>query len=98
MTPSFIGRWVEMLPGVRASICLASLPTAATALGPPLRSWRMATTDASLGTMPRPRTKMRVVAVPRSMDRSLEDVPRNFLNIGGARPARGAGYGGLAGE
>src|SRR5690606_23171803 len=97
-TPSFIGRWVVRWPGVRPSICLASLPTAATALGPPLRSWRMATTDGSLSTMPWPRTKMRVLAVPRSMDRSLENMPRNFLNIGGARPSGGGGNGGIPGE
>ena len=35
ITPSFIGRTVAILPGVRPSIFLASLPTAATARGPP---------------------------------------------------------------
>ena len=34
MTPSFIGRIATMLPGVRPSISLASLPTARTFLGP----------------------------------------------------------------
>src|SRR5690606_35832127 len=78
-----------MFPGVRPSIILASLPTAATAFCPPLRSWRTATTDGSFRTMPCPRTKIRVLAVPRSMDRSLENMPRNFLNIGGSGPAGG---------
>ena len=57
ITPSFIGRTVVMWPGVRPSICLASLPTAATALALPMpRSWRTATTDGSFSTMPCPRT------------------------------------------
>src|SRR3546814_20929044 len=87
MTPSFIGRIVVIPPGVRPSICLASVPTAATVRLPePERSWRTATTDGSLSTMPCPRTKMRVLAVPRSIDRALENRPRNFLNIGGECP------------
>ena len=41
----------------RIGVCLASLPTAATALAPPMpRSWRTATTDGSFSTMPCPRT------------------------------------------
>jgi len=57
ITPSFIGRMVVMLPGVRPSICLASAPTAATERVPPMaRSWRTATTDGSFSTMPCPRT------------------------------------------
>ena len=57
MTPSFIGRIVVMWPGVRPSIILASVPTAATERAPPtMRSWRTATTDGSLSTMPWPRT------------------------------------------
>src|SRR5688572_10171867 len=34
---------------------------------------------------------MRVLAVPRSMDRSLENMPRNFLNIEISRFAEGEG-------
>ena len=54
MTPSFIGRMAMMLPGVRPSISLASLPTARTRL-PPLASCCTATTEGSLATMPTPR-------------------------------------------
>ena len=57
MTPSFIGRIAVMLPGVRPSICFAARPTSWITflpLGPP--SWRIATTEGSLSTMPLPRT------------------------------------------
>ena len=81
MTPSFMGRCVVMLPGVRPSIFLASAPTAATSRPPWL--WRTATTEGSFRTMPWPRTKMRVLAVPRSIERSFENRPRSFLNIRG---------------
>jgi len=74
MTPSFIGRMATMLPGVRPSISFASLPTASTRLGP-LELACTATTDGSLATMPRPRTKVSVVAVPRSIARSFENMP-----------------------
>ena len=43
-----------MLPGVRPSISLASLPTASTFL-PPRASCCTATTEGSLETMPCPR-------------------------------------------
>jgi hypothetical protein len=57
ITPSFIGRMVLMLPGVRPSMRLASWPTAATCLGEPgPRSWRIATTEGSFSTMPWLRT------------------------------------------
>ena len=52
MTPSFRGRMAWMLPGVRPSMRLASMPTACTS---PVR-WSIATTDGSESTMPRPRT------------------------------------------
>ena len=52
MTPSFSGRIAEIVPGVRPSIRLASMPTACTS---PLRE-SIATTEGSLRTMPRPRT------------------------------------------
>ncbi|MNC92313.1 hypothetical protein D3C83_87110 [compost metagenome] len=49
MTPSFIGRIASMLPGVRPSISLASLPTASTRLV----SLLITTIDGSRTTMPR---------------------------------------------
>src|SRR5262249_51525061 len=75
MTPSFMGRTATMLPGVRPSISLASLPTASTRLTPlaPLRC--TATTDGSFETMPLPLTKVSVVAVPRSIAKSFEKRP-----------------------
>ena len=54
MTPSFMGRMATMLPGVRPSISLASLPTAST-LRPPRASCCTATTEGSFETMPSPR-------------------------------------------
>ena len=55
MTPSRIGRIASILPGVRPSIILASLPTARTDFLPP-RVVMVATTEGSLSTMPRPLT------------------------------------------
>src|SRR4030066_104688 len=69
VTPSFIGLIATMLPGVRPSISLASLPTASTR---PL-ILLIATMDGSLTTMPLPRAYTHVLAVPRSMARSLEN-------------------------
>ena len=74
MTPSFMGRTATMLPGVRPSISLASLPTASTFLVPLPARWT-ATTDGSFETMPLPRTNVSVFAVPRSMARSFENSP-----------------------
>src|SRR5215510_13648417 len=62
-----------MLPGVRPSISLALLPTASTLWVTLL----MATIEGSETTMPRPRAKTSVFAVPRSIAKSLE----NRLNI-----------------
>src|SRR5688572_4467009 len=69
MTPSFIGLIATMLPGVRPSMSLASLPTAST------RPFTLliATMDGSLTTIPLPRAYTHVLAVPRSMARSLEN-------------------------
>ncbi len=75
MTPSFMGRIAKMLPGVRPSISLASLPTARTFLGPTVRGLLTATTEGSLATIPCPFTKISVLAVPRSMARSLQNMP-----------------------
>src|ERR1700681_869170 len=69
MTPSFIGLMATMLPGVRPSMSLASFPTASTRPFTLL----MATIDGSLTTMPFPRANTQVLAVPRSMARSLEN-------------------------
>ena len=52
ITPSRMGRIASMWPGVRPSICLASMPTAWTSLRPP--TLRSATTDGSFNTMPLP--------------------------------------------
>src|SRR5690554_2227702 len=68
-----------MFPGVRPSMRFASAPTAATIFWDPLV--RMATTEGSSSTMPRSRTSISVLAVPRSMDRSLENMPRILLNM-----------------
>src|ERR1019366_1062502 len=73
MTPSFIGLMATMLPGVRPSISLASLPTASTS---PV-FLLMATIEGSLTTMPLPRAYTSVLAVPRSMARSLENIQNN---------------------
>src|ERR1700687_2984754 len=69
MTPSFIGLMATMLPGVRPSMSFASLPTASTRPFTLL----MATIEGSLTTMPFPRAYTQVLAVPRSMARSLEN-------------------------
>src|SRR5438876_6511872 len=58
-----------MLPGVRPSISLASLPTASTS---PV-FLLIATMEGSLTTIPFPLAKTRVLAVPRSMAKSDEN-------------------------
>src|SRR5467141_1980923 len=68
ITPSFMGLMATMLPGVRPSISLASLPTASTS---PV-FLLMATMEGSLTTMPFPLANTSVFAVPRSMARSDE--------------------------
>ena len=52
ITPSFSGRIAWIVPGVRPSMRLASIPTACTSA---VRE-SIATTDGSESTMPRPRT------------------------------------------
>src|SRR5262245_2186673 len=76
ITPSFIGRIATMLPGVRPSIRLAAMPTANTCL----ESRCTATTDGSRNTTPFPATYTRVLAVPRSIARSLEKSPYSELS------------------
>src|SRR5712691_2672666 len=69
ITPSFIGLMATMLPGVRPSMSFASLPTASTRPFTLL----MATMDGSLTTIPLPRAYTHVLAVPKSIARSLEN-------------------------
>src|SRR5215471_4943632 len=69
MTPSFMGRMATMLPGVRPTMSLASLPTASTS---PL-FLLIATMDGSLTTIPFPLANTKVLAVPRSIARSDEN-------------------------
>src|SRR3954470_7651810 len=89
MTPSFIGLIATMLPGVRPSISLASLPTASTR---PL-ILLIATIDGSLTTMSLPRAYTQVLAVPRSIARSLENreknEPRAKVDYSSGRPKAG---------
>ena len=77
MTPSFMGRMATMLPGVRPSISLASLPTASTS---PV-FLLMATMEGSLTTMPLPLAYTSVLAVPRSMARSDEKTLNSDLRL-----------------
>ena len=77
ITPSFMGRMAMMLPGVRPSISLASFPTASTF---PV-FWFTAMMDGSQTTIPFPRAKTRVLAVPRSMARSFEKRLRIDLGL-----------------
>jgi hypothetical protein len=84
ITPSFIGRIASMLPGTLPSMALASRPTAWITFlpwGPP--SWRMATTEGSSSTMPLSRANIRVLAVPRSIARSVEKYRRKAPNMCG---------------
>ena len=74
MTPSLRGRIATMSAGVRPSILRASEPTERTTL-PGLD---MATTEGSLSTMPWPRTWTRVLAVPRSIPMSEDQIPRTL--------------------
>jgi hypothetical protein len=68
ITPSFMGRIATMLPGVRPNISLASLPTASTR--PEILF--TATIEGSETTMPLDFANTSVLAVPRSIARSLE--------------------------
>ena len=81
MTPSFIGLIASIEPGVLPNIALASVPTATTVFDALPSPVRRATTDGSFRTTPLPLAYTRVLAVPRSIDRSLEKYPIIFLNI-----------------
>src|SRR6476469_6099191 len=72
-----MGLMATLLPGVRPSISLASLPTASTS---PV-FLLMATMEGSLTTMPLPRAYTSVLAVPRSMARSLEKILNSDLRL-----------------
>src|SRR5215210_4765767 len=74
ITPSLSGRMAEIVPGVRPSIRLASIPTAWTS---PVRE-SIATTEGSESTMPRPRTYTSVLAVPRSTAMSRPPNPVRY--------------------
>ena len=76
ITPLRRGRMATMSAGVRPSIRRASVPTASTC---PVRLLT-ATTDGSLTTMPRPRTWTSVLAVPRSMPTSADQIPNTDVN------------------
>ena len=67
ITPCRSGRVATIVAGVRPSICRAFSPTAYTW---PV-CWSIATTDGSNRTMPSPRRKTTVFAVPRSTARSV---------------------------
>ena len=78
ITPSFNGRIAVILAGVRPSICLASIPTAAT-VGFCVRLLRNATTVGSSSTTPLLGIKMRVFAVPRSIAILFDKNPNRFM-------------------
>src|SRR5690348_3781591 len=65
-----MGLMATMFPGVRPSISFASLPTASTS---PV-FLLMATMEGSFTTMPLPLAYTSVLAVPRSIARSLENM------------------------
>src|SRR6185437_98412 len=65
-----------MSAGVRPSMRLASVPTASTW---PVRLLT-ATTEGSLSTMPRPRTWTSVLAVPRSIPTSADQIPNTEVS------------------
>src|SRR4029079_3853698 len=77
MTPSRIGLTGRSRSGVRPSIPRACSPTASTAPVDVLKAMR----DGSLTTTPLPCAKTQVLAVPRSMARSLPS-PANVMMIG----------------
>ena len=74
ITPSRSGRTATIVEGVRPTISFASSPIASTRF----ETVSIATTDGSSTTMPRPRTKTSVLAVPRSMPMSCEKMPRKL--------------------
>ena len=71
MTPSRSGLTATIEAGVRPTIRFASAPMARMRF----ETRSMATTDGSSMTMPRPRTLTSVLAVPRSIAMSCENIP-----------------------
>ena len=61
-----------MLPGVRPSIFFAAVPTASMPFLAFMVSFCTATTDGSFKTIPLFLIKIKVLAVPRSIARSLD--------------------------
>src|SRR3954462_5951311 len=87
ITPSLSGRIAWIVPGVRPSMRLASMPTAWTSS---VRE-SIATTDGSDSTIPRPRTYTSVFAVPRSTAMSRPPKPVRYekkpIEVEGRRSA-----------
>src|SRR5215813_429593 len=75
ITPLRNGRITSMVPGARPNMRLASSPTASTRSLPFIRL----TTDGSRMTTPRPRSATSVLAVPRSIAKSLDKRLLSFL-------------------
>src|SRR5579859_512590 len=88
MAPLRRGRTATMYPGVRPIICHASWPIARTSWVRELR----AMTVGSLRTMPRPRVYTRVLAVPRSIARSLATLTPDGSVAEVAEPLGEAGH------
>src|SRR5262245_41719250 len=76
MTPSFSGRIATMFPGVLPSISFAVSPTARPSRRTLFVPFLTATTLGSLRTIPFPCTHTSVLAVPRSIPMSIENLPR----------------------
>ncbi len=81
ITPSFIGRTATMEPGVRPIISFACLPTASTVS---VRT-STATTEGSRITMPLPFINTSVLAVPRSIPISFENIGYIPLSVSGVQ-------------
>ena len=79
ITPWRRGRVATIVAGVRPSICRAFSPTAYTW---PV-CWSIATTDGSNRTIPSPRRKTTVFAVPRSTARSVPAAKDGNLTVAG---------------
>ena len=88
MTPSRSGRIATMFWGVRPIISRAFVPTASMRLCSVLK----ATTDGSFKTMPRPGTNTQVLAVPRSIARSVVRPKTLARNIDAPMSGDAPGY------
>ena len=81
MTPSRMGRTTSMLSGERPSMSYASWPTATIVLS----RGRMATTEGSCMTMPRPLTWTSTLTVPRSIPMCFSNMKRGDRFVQAAR-------------